>query len=152
PSGPGGVIRRRDVEDAIAAQPTTSPRPDTASASALAGSAAESSRDTCPDEGGGRAAGSDRGQPSEDVRIPLQGVRRAMADKLARSRREIPDATTWVDADATGLLQAKDEIRSVHPDAGVGVLALLARICVAGLRRFPELNSSVDTAREEIVQ
>ncbi|MCA2216017.1 dihydrolipoamide acetyltransferase family protein [Jidongwangia harbinensis] len=78
--------------------------------------------------------------------VPLRGVRRAIADKLTRSRTEIPDATTWVDADATGLVEAKDALA----DRGVGLLALLARICVAGLRRFPELNSTVDVAAGEI--
>jgi pyruvate dehydrogenase E2 component (dihydrolipoamide acetyltransferase) len=85
-------------------------------------------------------------------RIPLRGVRRAVAEKLARSRSEIPDATTWVDVDATGLLAVKDELRQSRPDLGVGLLAILARICVTGLRRFPELNSSVDTGRAEIVR
>jgi pyruvate dehydrogenase E2 component (dihydrolipoamide acetyltransferase) len=78
-------------------------------------------------------------------RIPLRGLRRAVADKLSRSRREIPDATTWVDADATGLLAAKQE-------AGVGILALMARFCVAALHRYPELNSTVDVERSELVR
>jgi pyruvate dehydrogenase E2 component (dihydrolipoamide acetyltransferase) len=42
-----------------------------------------------------------------------------------------------VDADATGLLEAKAA-------AGVGVLPLFARICVAALARYPALNASVD--------
>ncbi|MFC0429687.1 dihydrolipoamide acetyltransferase family protein [Kutzneria buriramensis] len=78
-------------------------------------------------------------------RIPLRGMRRAIADKLSRSRSEIPDATTWVDVDATGLMEARKVI-------GVGVLALMARIVVAGLARYPELNSTVDTERQEIVR
>ena len=41
------------------------------------------------------------------TRIPLKGVRGAVADKLSRSRREIPDATCWVDADATELMHAR---------------------------------------------
>ncbi|MFB4317714.1 dihydrolipoamide acetyltransferase family protein [Actinomadura sp. 21ATH] len=121
PTGPRGVILRRDVERAIT---TRAPEPPAPSAPpALA-----------------------------DERIPLRGVRRAVADKLSRSRREIPDATTWVDVDATGLLAARDELRRSCPDLGIGVLALLARICVDGLRRFPELNASVDTGRAEIVR
>jgi 2-oxoisovalerate dehydrogenase E2 component (dihydrolipoyl transacylase) len=84
------------------------------------------------------------------VRIPLRGVRRAVAEKLSRSRTEIPDATTWVDVDATGLVQARDELRAAGRP--VGLLALLARICVAGLKRFPELNASVDTEHGEIIQ
>ena len=78
-------------------------------------------------------------------RVPLRGMRRAIADKLSRSRTEIPDATTWVDVDATGLMEARKVI-------GVGVLAMMARICVAGLLRYPELNSTVDTERQEIVR
>jgi len=81
----------------------------------------------------------------DDERIPLKGLRRAVAEKLSRSRREIPDATTWVDVDATGLLEAKEA-------AGVGILALMARFCVAGLRRFPELNATVDVERSELVR
>ncbi|MFI0355737.1 dihydrolipoamide acetyltransferase family protein [Actinomadura sp. 9N407] len=122
PTGPRGVILRRDVEQAIA-QETAPPAPAAAEPATLT-----------------------------TERIPLRGLRRAVADKLSRSRREIPDATTWVDVDATGLLAAKDALRRAHPGLGIGLLALLARICVDGLRRFPELNSSVDTDRAEIVR
>jgi 2-oxoisovalerate dehydrogenase E2 component (dihydrolipoyl transacylase) len=82
-------------------------------------------------------------------RIPLTGIRRAIADRLGTSRREIPDATTWVDADATGLLQARTQLAPVSP---VSLLALLARLAVAALRQFPELNTSFDAVRQEIVQ
>lgn len=125
PTGPRGVILRRDVEQAVAA----------------AGTAAET-----PAEAPAPAA---RPMPE---RIPLRGLRRAVADKLTRSRAEIPDATTWVDADATALVEAKDALRRSRPELGVGLLALLARICVAALREFPELNSSVDAGRQEIVR
>ncbi|MEY9846722.1 dihydrolipoamide acetyltransferase family protein [Streptacidiphilus sp. MAP5-3] len=69
--------------------------------------------------------------------------RRYIAEKLTRAQREVPAATCWVDADATGLLAARDQLR----DAGVGLLALLARITVSGLRRFPELNGRYDDER-----
>lgn len=116
--GPGGVIRRADV-DAAAAVSVPAPQP-----------AAYSSEDV------------------EGQRIPITGLRKVVADKLTLSRREIPDATTWVDADATGLMAARQAIGLER----AGVLALLARICVAGLRRFPELNASVDIERGEIVR
>ncbi|MFD7898626.1 dihydrolipoamide acetyltransferase family protein [Streptomyces sp. NPDC059743] len=126
PSGPYGVIQRRDVERAVTEEEKT--------ASASAGTAVV-----------------DRGSPVVE-RIPLRGLRRTIADKLSRSRREIPDATTWVDADATGLLEAKGVLQAAGPDHGIGLLALLARICVAGLRRYPELNASVDTSNNEILR
>lgn len=91
----------------------------------------------------------------EGERIALRGVRGAVADKLARSRREIPDATCWVDADATELMAARAAMNSAGGSAAapkVSVLALLARICTAALARFPELNSTVDAEAREIVR
>lgn len=122
PSGVGGVIRRADVYAALAAR-TAPPVPE---------------------------------QPAvgrSDVRIPLNGIRKAVADKLTTSRREIPEATTWVDVDATELLAARTAMNATLPDADrVSLLALLARLAVAALRRFPQLNSSVDADRRQIVQ
>jgi pyruvate dehydrogenase E2 component (dihydrolipoamide acetyltransferase) len=120
-SGPDGVILRRDVEAAA------SPAPAVATPAA---------------EGAGTARG------LVDRRIPLRGTRRVIADKLSTSRREIPDVTTWVDVDATGLIDAREALRASHP--GLGLMALLARFVVAGLMRYPELNASVDG--DEIVQ
>ena len=122
PTGPGQVIRRADVEAAL--QPVNLvPTPS--------------------------AVRADR---SGDIRIPLRGVRKAIAGKLTTSRREIPDVTTWVDVDATALMAARDEIRAVNPDAGIGLMALLARISMAGLKKFPELNARVDMEAQELVQ
>jgi len=121
-TGFGQIIRRADVE------------------------AAFQSGDLTPGPCGVRA------NRADDIRIPLRGVRKAIADKLTTSRREIPDVTTWVDVDATGLLAAKDEIKAVNAEAGIGLLALFARISVAGLKKFPELNARVDVEAQEIVQ
>ncbi|WP_406147571.1 dihydrolipoamide acetyltransferase family protein [Streptomyces sp. NBC_01012] len=92
---------------------------------------------------------------SSGERIALRGVRGAVAEKLSRSRREIPDATCWVDADATELMAARAAMNAAGGSAAgpkVSVLALLARICTAALARFPELNSTVDTEAREIVR
>ncbi|WP_436837486.1 dihydrolipoamide acetyltransferase family protein [Micromonospora orduensis] len=126
-SGPGGVIRRADVEAALAAP-----------AARLA---------AVPDPHVALAPTGDG-----DVIVPLTGVRKVIADKLSRSRREIPEVTIWVDVDATGLLETRAAINAATPDAPVSILALLARICLSGLRRFPQLNSRVDTEAQRIVQ
>ncbi|WP_327284363.1 MULTISPECIES: dihydrolipoamide acetyltransferase family protein [unclassified Streptomyces] len=84
-------------------------------------------------------------------RIPLKGLRGAVAEKLSRSRREIPDATCWVDADATELMAARAAMNAVGGPK-ISVLALLARICTAALAKYPELNSTVDLAANEIVR
>ncbi|WP_392752633.1 dihydrolipoamide acetyltransferase family protein [Streptomyces sp. LN590] len=136
-SGRDGLILRADVESAIRAA---------ANGTAVAPSVPVSVSPLAS----GPAPASVAGE-----RIPLRGVRGAVADKLARSRREIPDATCWVDADATELMAARAAMNGAGgPTAGpkVSVLALLARICTAALARFPELNSTVDLEAREIVR
>ncbi|NEB41377.1 dihydrolipoamide acetyltransferase family protein [Streptomyces sp. SID14515] len=138
-SGPDGLILRADVDRAI----RTAAETETATAQVQAPVAAVAAAPN------GVAAASDA------ERIPLRGVRGAVADKLSRSRTEIPDATCWVDADATELMAVRAAMNAATgPSAGpkVSVLALLARICTAALARFPELNSTVDTAAREIVR
>ncbi|MFF8380391.1 dihydrolipoamide acetyltransferase family protein [Streptomyces sp. NPDC015661] len=129
-SGPEGLILRADVELALAAleRPVAAPAPGPVPAVAPAASVATAGE-----------------------RVPLRGVRGAVADKLSRSRTEIPDATCWVDADATELMAARKAMNAAGGPK-ISLLALLARICVHALARFPELNSTVDTAAREIVR
>ncbi|MFE6036376.1 dihydrolipoamide acetyltransferase family protein [Streptomyces sp. NPDC056452] len=132
-SGRDGLILRTDVESAIKVAEEEQVAPVAPASRPAAGSAS-------------RPAGE---------RVALRGVRGAVADKLARSRREIPDATCWVDADATELMAARAAMNKAGGSAAapkVSVLALLARICTAALARFPELNSTVDTEAREIVR
>ncbi|GAB2931740.1 dihydrolipoamide acetyltransferase family protein [Streptomyces mayteni] len=77
--------------------------------------------------------------------VGMRGVAWVMAERVGRSRREVADATCWVEADATGLVAARSA-------ASVSTMALLARICVVGLRRYPQLNASVDMAARRIVR
>ncbi|WP_460067725.1 dihydrolipoamide acetyltransferase family protein [Streptomyces sp. YKOK-I1] len=126
-SGRDGLILRADVENALRAavaapEPALEPSPAPAPSTLTGGH-----------------------------RIPLKGVRGAVADKLSRSRREIPDATCWVDADATGLMRARAAMNAAGGPK-ISLLALLARICTAALARFPELNSTVDLEAREIVR
>lgn len=85
------------------------------------------------------------------TRIPLSGFRKAVSEALTRSRSEIPEATVWVDVDATALWELRESTRRTNPD-GPGLLAYLARFTVAALKQYPVLNSRIDTERQEIVQ
>jgi len=84
-------------------------------------------------------------------RIELTGLRGLAAERLTRSRREIPEATVWVDVDAAELLAARRALNSADPDRPVSVLALVARFCVLGLRRYRELNSRIDGSAVELL-
>ncbi|MEU2403160.1 dihydrolipoamide acetyltransferase family protein [Streptomyces rubiginosohelvolus] len=141
-SGPDGLILRADVDRAIRTAE------ETATATARVAQAPVQAQVPAAAPNGVAAA-------VDAERIPLRGVRGAVADKLSRSRTEIPDATCWVDADATELMAVRAAMNAATgPSAGpkVSVLALLARICTAALARFPELNSTVDTEAREIVR
>ncbi|MCT2281650.1 2-oxo acid dehydrogenase subunit E2 [Micromonospora chalcea] len=131
-TGPGGVIRRADLDAAVAAA---------APAARLA---------AVPDAPAAHVGLAPAGDG--DTVIPLTGIRKVIADKLSRSRREIPEVTIWVDVDATGLLETRAAINAAMPEAPVSILALLARICLSGLRRYPQLNAHVDTEGQRIIQ
>jgi len=150
-TGPNGIITRGDVAQAASNGSATSVQQQRNWAS------------TATDSPEIRAGGS-AGQPATDTdqlmdsrttlaireTIPLKGIRKAIATALTRSRAEIPEATTWVDVDATDLLDLRSTLSS--PDRRApSLLALLARFTVAGLRRFPELNARIDLDRQEIV-
>lgn len=152
-TGPGGMVLRHDVAlaaaraaEAAAAEPSAA-----ASAAPAAPPAAAAPAPAPPAPTTGTAPGRDprTGLAVRGI-VPLRGVRRAVAETLTRSRAEIPEATTWVDVDATDLLALRPQLTGAD-GRPVGLLAILARFVVAGLARFPELNARVDTQAGEIV-
>lgn len=86
-----------------------------------------------------------------DVRIPINGLRKVVAERMAASRREVPEATIWLDVDATNLLLAKNELEASTGQRWSST-ALVAKFVVEGLKRNPILNSSVDMSAGEIIQ
>ena len=86
------------------------------------------------------------------TRIPLTGSRKVLADKFLRSRTEIPEATVWVDVDATALLRARRDLDASIDGVKVTLLSVLAKLTTLALAQFPALNSTVDTAAGEILR
>lgn len=128
-SGNGGLVLRADVDRAIAERasvPADGRTPVTPRPAAVA-----------------HAEG--------DIRIPITGLRKVVGERMSASRREVPEATIWLDVDATELLEAKEQLQRSTGERW-SLNALLARFVVAGLKQWPILNSSVDMAAGEIVQ
>ena len=94
--------------------------------------------------------GDGHGGAGATERIPLRGVRKRIADRMTTSRREIPEATTWVDCDATRLMELRAELNA-SSEVRVSPLAIILRACVAGLKEHPELNARLDADAGEIV-
>ncbi|MDP9694402.1 UNVERIFIED_ORG: pyruvate dehydrogenase E2 component (dihydrolipoamide acetyltransferase) [Arthrobacter globiformis] len=87
-------------------------------------------------------------------RTPVRGVRKAVAANMARSRAEIPEATVWVDVDATALVELRASLKKQELPRTPGLLAFIARFVTAGLKKYPALNtrfvSAEDTAGGEL--
>lgn len=81
-------------------------------------------------------------------RTPVRGIRKAVAANMTRSRSEIPEATVWVDVDATALLEMRAELKNRDLHGAPGLLAFIARFVTAGLKKFPELNTRFVTAED----
>jgi 2-oxoisovalerate dehydrogenase E2 component (dihydrolipoyl transacylase) len=120
-SGRGGLITRADVDRAINAR------------QAGPAAAPELAPAVPP------AAGS-----ADVTRIPIRGLRKSVADKLSRSRREIPEATVWVDVDATEMLALRATLNADELAPKISLLALLSRFTVLALHRYPELNARIE--------
>jgi len=74
--------------------------------------------------------------PSEGRREPLRGVRRVIAEHMARAHREVP-AVTWVEeCDFSGV-----DLKQLVPS--------VLKACAEALKEFPELNARLE--RDEIV-
>jgi len=155
-SGPDGLITRHDVDAALQGSRSARPAPaGTATPSAGAPVTPPATGPVTLPAGApvtppsvAMPAASLRVAPAAGpdgrTRIPLRGPRKAAADKLSRSRREIPEATVWVDVDATGLADLRGTLNASPAAPPISVLALLSRFAILGLRRYPELNARLE--------
>ncbi|MCQ6271152.1 2-oxo acid dehydrogenase subunit E2 [Pseudarthrobacter sp. R1] len=143
-SGEGGLIMRRDVEKAIST-PAVEPAPvePGPTPAGFPGRASEVRERVGTN---GKAAGTDaRTGLAISSRTPVRGVRKAVAANMARSRSEIPEATVWVDVDATALVELRQELKAGGSEVP-GLLAFIARFVTAGLKKYPELNTRIESS------
>lgn len=70
----------------------------------------------------------------------MSPLRRAVSAKLTRSRSEIPEATVWVDVDATALWDLRSQMAPAGEKAP-SVTSLLARFVLLALEDYPVLAS-----------
>ncbi|MCQ1994612.1 dihydrolipoamide acetyltransferase family protein [Arthrobacter sp. zg-Y1171] len=158
-SGPDGLILRRDVEAATAPAGAEGTTGEAAARGNAGGTGAEAGRDvhSARKAGGTRTGATGESGTATDARteltvtsrIPVRGLRRTVAANLSRSRSLIPEATVWVDVDATALMDLRTDLSGQGKDAP-SLLAFLARFTLAGLTRFPELNTRFVPAEERV--
>jgi pyruvate dehydrogenase E2 component (dihydrolipoamide acetyltransferase) len=87
-------------------------------------------------------------------RQKMRGIRRKTAEQMTRSWHTVPHVTQCEKADITDLeaLRAQFGPRVEKAGGKLTVTAIAVRIAALGLRKFPQFNTAVDLANEEIVQ
>lgn len=139
PSGPDGIITREDVHAAVAKAaapaapaPVSAPQPVAAETPAAAAGAAD----------------------ARETRIPVKGVRKAIAQAMVGSAFTAPHVTEFVTVDVTRTMKLVDELKEDKAFAGLRVnpLLLISKALLVAIRRNPDVNAAWDEANQEIVQ
>jgi len=84
--------------------------------------------------------------------VPVRGLRRRIAEKMALSKRTAAHFTFVEQVDATNLVAMKEGMAKGAAAQGVKItfLPFVLKAAVAALRKFPQLNASFDEERGEI--
>jgi pyruvate dehydrogenase E2 component (dihydrolipoamide acetyltransferase) len=144
PSGPDGVITREDVH--AAAAPAQAPAPVVAPVPA-------------PQEAPARVqpqvpAPAASYDGARETRIPVKGVRKAIATAMVGSAFTAPHVTEFVTLDVTRTMRLVEELKQDKDMQGLRVnpLLLVAKALLVAIKRNPAVNASWDEANQEIVQ
>ncbi len=132
PTGPGGRISVEDVQAYVRA--------------AMAGGAA-------PAGAPGAAPLPDFTKWGEVERKPMSNIRRKTSEHLSHAWVTIPHVTQHDKADITALEALRKQYGPQAEKAGgkLTVTAIALKVLASAIRRFPQFNSSVDAAKNEIV-
>ena len=89
---------------------------------------------------------------SADQVIPLRGIRRRIAERMAQSKRTAAHFTFVEQVDVTDLQRVKDRIAQAarEQDVRVTFLPFIVKATVAALKKHPWLNATLDEGRGEI--
>ena len=84
---------------------------------------------------------------------PLSRIKKIAGANLARNWVMIPHVTQHDDADVTDLEALRVAINKENEKAGIKLtmLAFLIKACVAGLKKYPDFNASLDASGENLV-
>jgi pyruvate dehydrogenase E2 component (dihydrolipoyllysine-residue acetyltransferase) len=86
-------------------------------------------------------------------KVPLRGIRRTVAKRMAEASKRVAEVTIWEDADITELVQVRAKEQSVAEKKGVKLtyLPFLIKAVIPALKAHPYFNASLDEATEAII-
>jgi pyruvate dehydrogenase E2 component (dihydrolipoamide acetyltransferase) len=90
----------------------------------------------------------------EEERIPFRGIRKRIADNMTRSAFTATHFTYVEEVDMTDLVAVRDRAKSKAAERGVKLtyLPFIIKAVVSGLKKWPQLNASLDESTSEIVR
>ncbi len=88
-----------------------------------------------------------------DERIPFRGVRKKIAENMHRSKSTAAHFTYVEECDATELSAVRSRAKKRAEERGIKLsfLPFLIKAVVAGLKKYPIVNSTLDETTQEIV-
>lgn len=90
-----------------------------------------------------------------EERIPFIGIRRKIADRLSESKFTAVHFTHFDEVDFSEIMKLRDEMNERAQKEGLGVkltyLPFFIKGAIAAMKKYPILNSSLDTVKNEIV-
>jgi pyruvate dehydrogenase E2 component (dihydrolipoamide acetyltransferase) len=142
-TGPHGSISRSDVRAARDRLADAGAATDVASNAASGAAAAGPVAGAGPAAAGPVAAAGPLEMAGAVTRVPVGGVRRAMADAMTASAFTAPHATLFATVDVTATMAARDALAAMPEFADIKITPLLftARALLAAIRRNPLINS-----------
>jgi pyruvate dehydrogenase E2 component (dihydrolipoamide acetyltransferase) len=86
-------------------------------------------------------------------RIPFTGLRRKIAEHLVKSKHTAPHFAYVEEADMSKIVAMREDLMPVAEEQGVKLsfLPFMIKAVIAGLRKYPSLNSQIDETTQEIV-
>jgi pyruvate dehydrogenase E2 component (dihydrolipoamide acetyltransferase) len=86
-------------------------------------------------------------------KIPLRGIRRTVAKRMAEASKRVAEVTIWEDADVTELEQVRAKEQRVAGEKGVKLtyLPFLIKAVIPALKAHPYFNASLDELAEAII-
>ena len=86
-------------------------------------------------------------------KIPLRGIRRTVAKRMAEASKRVAEVTIWEDADISDLELVRAKEQKVAEANGVKLtyLPFLIKALLPALKAHPYLNASLDEDAEEII-
>jgi pyruvate dehydrogenase E2 component (dihydrolipoamide acetyltransferase) len=90
---------------------------------------------------------------AEVERIPLRGLRRAIARHMVKSMYTAPHVTSFERCEVSALVALRGRLKPLAAERGVTLtyLPFVIKAVVSALKAHPWVNASVDDEREEIV-